>query len=190
MVIRAELEAQLLYSVLRFGHVYKGESDFFVKTYRENSLISYRVSMRAMMSKTNMAYALPVYMTRDFVLVWNSRSGETTGLNSRRYDSFRYDIFLWYHLNESRATRGNRIKLAAPAQPRKARKFRHLIKWDLLRDEHLICQVLHIFWEKSTYLFLVCILCSCRCQVHVYWKRWMNFFPALANETEPSSTKE
>ena len=37
-----------------------------------------------------------VYMMllRDFVPEWNSRLGTATGVNSRRYDSFWYDIFL------------------------------------------------------------------------------------------------
>ena len=41
----------------------------------------------------------------------NFRSGSGTGVSSRRYDSFRYDIFWWYHVNEYRATRGNRSEL-------------------------------------------------------------------------------
>lgn len=41
----------------------------------------------------------------------NFRSGLGTGVSSRRYDSFRYDIFWWYHVNERRATRGNRSEL-------------------------------------------------------------------------------
>ena len=40
-----------------------------------------------------------------------SRSGTVTGVNSHRYDSLRYEILCWYHVNEYRATRGNRSEL-------------------------------------------------------------------------------
>ena len=36
-----------------------------------------------------------------------SRSGTTTGVNSRRCDSHRHDSLWWYHVNKYRATRGN-----------------------------------------------------------------------------------
>ena len=35
-----------------------------------------------------------------------------TGVNSHRYDSFRYQRLCWYHVNEYRATRRNRSELA------------------------------------------------------------------------------
>ena len=53
-------------------------------------------------------------MTPEWVFVpgWKSRSGTRTGVNSRRYDSRRYDILCWYHVNEYRAIRENRSELA------------------------------------------------------------------------------
>ena len=53
-------------------------------------------------------YMIPL---RDFVPEWNSRPGATTGVNSRRGDSRRHDIFWWYHVNKCRAMRGNRNEL-------------------------------------------------------------------------------
>ena len=47
-----------------------------------------------------------------FISKWNSRPGTTTGVNSRRGDSLRYDILWWYHVNKCRAMRGNRNELA------------------------------------------------------------------------------
>ena len=38
---------------------------------------------------------------------WNSRSGTATEVTSRRYDSLRYGILWWYHVNEYKATRRN-----------------------------------------------------------------------------------
>ena len=54
-------------------------------------------------------YMLPL---RNFVPEWYSRSGTTTGVNSRRCDSRWYGILCWYHVNKYRATRGNRNELA------------------------------------------------------------------------------
>ena len=54
-------------------------------------------------------YMIPL---RDFLPEWNSRPGTATGVNSRQYDSFRYDIFWWYHVNQYRATRRNQSELA------------------------------------------------------------------------------
>ena len=53
-------------------------------------------------------YMIPV---RDFVPERKSRSGTATGMNSFRYESYRYDILERYHVNEYRATRGNRDEL-------------------------------------------------------------------------------
>ena len=52
-------------------------------------------------------YIIPL---RDFVREWNSRAGTTTGVNSRRGDSRRHDMW-WYHVNKCRAMRGNRSEL-------------------------------------------------------------------------------
>ena len=59
-------------------------------------------------------WSFRVYMIplRNFVPEWNSRSGTTTGVNSRRGDSRWHDILWWYYVNKYRATRGNRIELA------------------------------------------------------------------------------
>ena len=59
-------------------------------------------------------WSFRVYMIplRDFVPEWNSRPGTRTGVNSRRGDSRRHDIFWWYHVNKYRAMRGNRSELA------------------------------------------------------------------------------
>ena len=58
-------------------------------------------------------WSFRVYMMplRDFLPEWNSRPGATTGVNSRRGDSRRHDIFWWYHVNKCRAMRGNRNEL-------------------------------------------------------------------------------
>ena len=45
-------------------------------------------------------YLIPL---RDFVPEWNSRSSTTTGVNSRRGDPRRHDIFWWYHVKKYRA---------------------------------------------------------------------------------------
>ena len=47
-----------------------------------------------------------------FVPESNSCPSTTTGVNSRRGDSRRHDILWWYHVNISRAMRGNQSKLA------------------------------------------------------------------------------
>lgn len=47
----------------------------------------------------------------------DSRSGAATHVNSRRCDSRRHNIFGWYHVNEYRATRGNRSELARVWKP-------------------------------------------------------------------------
>ena len=59
-------------------------------------------------------WAFRVYMIplRDFVPEWNSGPGARTGVNSRRGDSCRDNIFWWYHVNKYRAKRGNRSELA------------------------------------------------------------------------------
>ena len=49
---------------------------------------------------------------RDLVPEWNSRSGTTIGVNTRRGDSRRHDIWWWYHVNKYRAMRGNGSELA------------------------------------------------------------------------------
>ena len=51
-----------------------------------------------------------VCMTSEWVFVpeWKPRSGTVTGVNSHRYDPLPYEILCWYHVNEYRATRGNR----------------------------------------------------------------------------------
>ena len=54
-------------------------------------------------------YMIPL---RDFVPEWNSGPGARTGVNSRRGDSCRDNIFWWYHVNKYRAKRGNRSELA------------------------------------------------------------------------------
>ena len=61
-------------------------------------------------------WSFRVYMIplRNFVPEWNSRSGTTTGVNSRRGNSRWHDILWWYHVNKYRATRGNRFELAPP----------------------------------------------------------------------------
>ena len=51
-------------------------------------------------------------LLRDFVPELNFRSSSGTGVSSRRYDSFLYDILWRYHVNEFRATRGNQSELA------------------------------------------------------------------------------
>ena len=109
-------------------------------SHRDDFLISYRVymmtgSFHILLFKgtfhvdkihlwfkiANITHALPVpvwsfrvYMMplRDFVPEWNSRPGTRTGVNSRRGDSRRHDIFWWYHVNKYRAMRGNRSELA------------------------------------------------------------------------------
>ena len=44
-------------------------------------------------------------LLRDFGCpVWNSRSVTETGVIVRLYDSFRYDIFKWYHVNPPEGT--------------------------------------------------------------------------------------
>ena len=60
------------------------------------------------------AWSFRVYIIpfRDFLQVWNSRPGTTTGVNSPRGDSRRQDILGWYHVNKCRAMRGNRSELA------------------------------------------------------------------------------
>ena len=59
-------------------------------------------------------WSFRVYMIplRDFVPEWNSRPGTRTGVNSRRGDSRRHNILLWYHANKYRAMRRNRSELA------------------------------------------------------------------------------
>ena len=57
-------------------------------------------------------YMIPM---RNFALEWNSRSGTTNGVTSRRCDSRRHDILWWYHVNKGKAMGGNRSELA-PAQ--------------------------------------------------------------------------
>jgi len=54
-------------------------------------------------------YMIPL---RDFVPERNSRPGARTGVNSRRGDSRRHNIFWWYHVNKYRTMRGNRSELA------------------------------------------------------------------------------
>ena len=54
-------------------------------------------------------YMIPLW---DFVLVWNSRPGTTTGVNSPRGNSRRHDILWCYHVNNCGAMRGNRSELA------------------------------------------------------------------------------
>ena len=54
-------------------------------------------------------YMIPL---RDFVPEWNSGPGARTGVNSRRGDSCRDNIFWWYHVNKYRAKRGKRSELA------------------------------------------------------------------------------
>ena len=49
---------------------------------------------------------------RDLVPEWNSRSGTTIGVNTRRGDSRRHDIWWWYHVNKYRAMTGNGSELA------------------------------------------------------------------------------
>ena len=46
-----------------------------------------------------------------FILEQKSRPGTATGMNSFRYESYRYEILDRYHVNEYRATRGNRDEL-------------------------------------------------------------------------------
>ena len=50
-------------------------------------------------------WSFHIYMIpfRDFVPEWNSRSSTTTGVNSRRGDPRRHDIFWWYHVKKYRA---------------------------------------------------------------------------------------
>ena len=62
-------------------------------------------------------WSFRVYMIpmRNFALEWNSRSGTTNGVTSRRCDSRWHDILWWYHVNKGKAMGGNRSELA-PAQ--------------------------------------------------------------------------
>ena len=53
-------------------------------------------------------YMIPV---RVFVPERESRPGTATGMNSFRYESYRYEILDRYHVNEYRATRGKRDEL-------------------------------------------------------------------------------
>ena len=48
---------------------------------------------------------------RVFVPERKSRPGTATGMNSIRFESYRYKILDRYHVNEYRATRGNRDEL-------------------------------------------------------------------------------
>ena len=59
-------------------------------------------------------WSFRVYMIplRDYVPEWNSGPSARTGVNSRRGDSCRDNIFWWYHVNKYRAKRGNRSELA------------------------------------------------------------------------------
>ena len=66
-------------------------------------------------TETSGRFAFTSYLWEIFVPEWYSRSGTTTGVNSRQCDSRRYSILCWYHVNKYRATRGNRSELA-PAQ--------------------------------------------------------------------------
>ena len=54
-----------------------------------------------------------VYMTSKLIFIseWRSRSGIDTGVNMQRFDSLRYDILSYYHVDEYRATTGNRSEL-------------------------------------------------------------------------------
>ena len=53
--------------------------------------------------------AYRVYMTSKWVFVveWKSRSGTVTWVNAHQYDSLRYEILFWNHVNEYRSTRLN-----------------------------------------------------------------------------------
>ena len=59
-------------------------------------------------------WSFRVYMIllRNSVPEWNSRSGTTTGLNSRRGDSRWHEILWWCHVNKYRPMRGNRSEFA------------------------------------------------------------------------------
>ena len=108
-----------------------------------DTVISYRVYMKVQFmlikyTSNSITHALPVevyrqtdftpkrvvvsrYMQplRNFVPECRSRSGTTTGVNSRQCDSRRYGILCWYRVNKYRATRGNRSELApARTSPR------------------------------------------------------------------------
>ena len=55
------------------------------------------------------AYMIPLW---DFVQVWISRPGTTTGVNSPWGNSCRHDILRCYHVNHCGAMRGNQSELA------------------------------------------------------------------------------
>ena len=66
---------------------------------------------RPISHRNGWSFRIYMILFRDFVPEWNSRSGTTTGVNSRRGDSRRHDILWWYHVNKCRAMRGNRSEL-------------------------------------------------------------------------------
>ena len=109
-------------------------------SYRHDFLISCRVhvdKMHVRFKIANITHALPVpvyrqtdqshrnewsfriYMIplRDFVPEWNSRSGTTTGVNSRRGDSRRHDILLWYHVTNVEPWQGTGVNSGDNMQP-------------------------------------------------------------------------
>ena len=73
---------------------------------------------RSISHRSGWSYCVCMIPLRDFVPEWNSRSGTTTGVNSRRGDSHRHDILWWYHLNKYGAMRGNRTELTPAKSPR------------------------------------------------------------------------
>ena len=54
-----------------------------------------------------------LYMTSElvFVLEWKSRSGTVTRVDAHRFDSLRYEILCWCHVNKYKDTRGDRSEL-------------------------------------------------------------------------------
>ena len=62
---------------------------------------------------TEIEWPFRVYMIpeRVFVPEQKSRPGTATGMNSFRYESYRYEILDRYYVNEYRARRGNRDEL-------------------------------------------------------------------------------